>query len=134
MKIIDFEKKGNLVRFYLGDDDCENYTGDDWDDAPYEHNAGRVNDEYIKCYQDVAFPFEYEVMEPCDGEVLNSPWSKDDMKARRVPCIVAAKDVSSLRLFTFDRLAADDNAVKFHFGDEIIPTADTVIYRGRGDY
>ena len=31
MKIIDFDEKGNVVRFYLGDDNCEDYWGDDWD-------------------------------------------------------------------------------------------------------
>lgn len=45
MKIIDFERKGNLVRFYLGDDDLEEWYGDDWNDTPYEHNAGQVYDE-----------------------------------------------------------------------------------------
>lgn len=30
MKIIDFERKGNLVRFYLGDDDLVEWYGDDW--------------------------------------------------------------------------------------------------------
>ena len=29
MKIIDFDKKGNIVRFYLGIDSIENWYGDD---------------------------------------------------------------------------------------------------------
>lgn len=29
MKIIDFERKGNLVRFYLGDDDLAEWWGDE---------------------------------------------------------------------------------------------------------
>ena len=29
MKIIDFEKKGNVVRFYLGDNDLKEWYGDD---------------------------------------------------------------------------------------------------------
>ena len=44
MKIIDFEIKGNQVKFYLGSDNCDNYWGDDWDDKPYEHNAGEPYD------------------------------------------------------------------------------------------
>ena len=47
MKIIDFDKKGNVVRFYLGKDDLNDYWGDDWNDVPYEHNAGTVYDEFI---------------------------------------------------------------------------------------
>ena len=66
MKIIDFEKKGNLVRFWLGTDDCSDYWGDDWDDAPYEHNAGYVYSEYVTGYIDYVFPFETLVLEPCD--------------------------------------------------------------------
>ena len=78
MKIIDFEKKGNIVRFYLGEKtedwgwtnpEYKDYTGetpswlkpkdtyygDDWDDAPYEHNAGQVYEEFIKGQKDIAF-------------------------------------------------------------------------------
>ena len=40
MKIIDFAKKGNVVRFFLGKDDLKEWWGDDWDDCPYEHKYG----------------------------------------------------------------------------------------------
>ena len=53
--IIDFERKGNVVRFYIGDTNA-NYHGDDWNDRPYEHNAGTVYDRYIDHYVDIAFP------------------------------------------------------------------------------
>lgn len=90
MKIIDFEKKGNLVRFYLGGDNCNDYWGDDWNDAPYEHNAGTVYDRYVKEYIDVCFPFDSLVFEPqddwrCDN---NSHYCKEDMKKNKVPCII----------------------------------------------
>lgn len=87
MKIIDFERKGNLVRFYLGDDDLVEWYGDDWDDTPYEYNAERVYDEYIKGYCDMMFPFDDLVLEPCCG-TCNSGWCKDDMVAQKVPCII----------------------------------------------
>ena len=41
MKIVDFKKEGNIVRFYLGET-INGIYGDDWDDTPYEHNAGEV--------------------------------------------------------------------------------------------
>ena len=44
MKILDFELKGNVIKFYLGN--CNDWWGDDWDDRPYEHNAGKVYDQY----------------------------------------------------------------------------------------
>ena len=101
MKIIDFERKGNVVRFYLGKDDLEDWHGDDWDDAPYEYNAGRVYDEFISGHIDIAFPYSADVLEPRDG-CVNSPFCKDDMKARRVPCIIVVPEDMEL----------DDDALK----------------------
>lgn len=121
MKIIDFNKKGNLVRFYLGDDDCDDYYGDDWNDTPYEHNAGMIYDEFVKDYVDVVFPFDYVVNEPCEDwrNQGNSPWCKDDMRDRKVPCIVASEPADDEWLgddeFSY-RLARDDS-VKIYFGD-----------------
>ena len=81
MEIIDFEQKGNVIRFYLGKNGKQ--WGDDWDDIPYEHNAGRVYDEFIKGYCDVAVDFDYEVLEACDG-YDNSPYSKEVMTKRKI--------------------------------------------------
>lgn len=117
-KIIDFEKKGNVVRFYLGKDDCKNYGGDDWNDKPYEHNAGKVYDEYIVGHRDIAFPFDYSVAEPCDSMELNSLWCKDDMKARKVPCIVVLEEPDAWDN-DFDRINADSRAIRYYFGDKM---------------
>jgi hypothetical protein len=120
MKIIDWERKGNVVRFYLGDDDCKDYRGDDWNDAPYEHNAGRVYDEFIKGHADINIPFDYEVYEPADG-CANSPYCKNDMRERKVPCIVVAKteDVGSDWNYGFNKAVANPNTRKYYFGDKI---------------
>ena len=91
MKIIDFKKKGNVVRFYLGEETpdwgwtrsdytrngttpdwlkpSDRYYGDDWDDRPYEHNAGQVYEEFIKGYKDVAFDFDDLVLENLQTEL-----------------------------------------------------------------
>lgn len=87
MKVIDFSRKGNVVRFYLGADDLEDYYGDDWDDAPYDCNAGEVYERYVSAYIDVSFPFDSAVLEPCNG-VHNCCYAKDDMKDGIVPCII----------------------------------------------
>lgn len=76
MKIIDYELKGNVVRFYLGKSTLTNYYGDDWDDAPYDSNAGCVYSEYIAGTADIAFPFDALVLEPCTGE-FNCSHTKD---------------------------------------------------------
>lgn len=57
MQIIDFEKIGNVVRFYLGNNGEQ--WGDDWDDAPYDFNAGAVYDQYVQGTKDIAFPPEW---------------------------------------------------------------------------
>lgn len=85
LEIIDFERKGNVIRFYLGKNGGQ--WGDDWNDRPYECNAGIVYNEYVTAYVDVAISFDCLVLEPCDG-VLNSQYSKEDMIERKVPCIV----------------------------------------------
>lgn len=143
MKIIDFERKGNLVRFYLGEQtenwgwtnpDYKDYTGktpdwlkpsdryygDDWDDHPYEHNAGTVYGEFIKGHRDIAFDFDDLVLEPCDGE-WNSPWCKDDMTARKVPCIIVVpKELNEHDWSTdFKYWVAHDAVKKYYFGDEL---------------
>ena len=142
MKIIDFEKKGNVVRFYLGEKTedwgwtnpdylhngkkpdwlkpCESPYGDDWNDHPYEHNAGTVYGEFIKGHKDIAFDFDDLVLEPCDGE-WNSPWCKDDMTARNVPCIIVVpKEVVGESWNTdFRYWVANDNIKKYYFGDEL---------------
>lgn len=122
MKIIDFERKGNLVRFYLGDDNLTEWYGDDWDDTPYECNAGEVYDEYVKGYRDVVFPFEDLVLEPSSG-TCNSGWCKDDMRGRRVPCIihVPEKVYDYSWNDSFDRWIGSADVHKYYFGDQMEP-------------
>lgn len=134
MKAIDFEKKGNLVRFYLGDDDCNDYWGDDWDDRPYEHNAGRIYEEYVKGYRDIVFPFNYTVLEPQEDWHYegNSPWSKEDMKNRRVSCIVALEDAKEYYFDPdeiFEEVLANDRTIRFYFGDSMEPSEIIEYYK-----
>ena len=122
MQIIDIEKKVNVVRFYLGENGKQ--WGDDWDDAPYEHNAGEVYGEYVNATKDIAFPYDYIVLEPCDG-VSNSRYSKQDMIKRKVPCLVIVPDElykdDYFLSYTFDFWVAVDGVIKYYFGDEIEP-------------
>lgn len=128
MKIIDFRKKGNVVRFYLGADDCDDYWGDDWNDRPYESNAEKVNYKYIVGHRDIAFPIEYAVLEPCDGHV-NSPYTKEDMKKRRIPCIIAINDPTNWWEDEFDKNIGKDNTIKFYFGDKMSPSESLSVFK-----
>ena len=102
MKIIDFIKYGNGFGLYLGADDCNDYWGDDWNDAPYEHNAGQVYQRYRQGYVEFAFPLKYDICEACYG-YFNSPFSKEDMKNRKVPCLTISTEPE----------------IKIYFGDNI---------------
>ena len=84
-QVIDVETKGNVIRFYIGENGKQ--WGDDWNDAPYEHNAGTVYSEYVERTVDVAIPFDYFVSEP-GQDSLNSEWCKQDMIDRKVHCVL----------------------------------------------
>lgn len=86
-KIIDWERKGNIVRFYLGKDKLERWWGDDWNDEPYEHNAGRVYEEFISGHKDIVIDFDDIVYEPSDFS-MNSEYCKDDFRDRKVPFLI----------------------------------------------
>lgn len=120
MKIIDFKKKGNVVRFYLGKDSLKEWWGDDWDDAPYEYNAGQVCDEFVAGHSDVFFNFDNLVLEPSDG-TNDSGYSKQDMVDRKVPClIVVPKELADDSWYSdFQHWVGAAGIKKYYFGDEI---------------
>lgn len=62
----------------------ENVSGDDWDDAPYEHNAGLPIGE-------VATVFVYNVYTPSYGYV-NSRYTVEDINQRVVPWLTDDND------------------------------------------
>lgn len=145
MKIIDFKIKGKVVRFYLGEKTedwgwtnknykdyhgktpdwlkpSDTFYGDDWNDKPYEHNAERVYDEFIKGHKDIAFDFDDVVLQPCDGE-RNSNWSKNDMVNRLVPCVIVVpgsylreNKLDDWNITSFKDAIGIDGIKKFYFG------------------
>lgn len=146
MKIIDFSRKGNLIRFYLGEYDEEwgwvnkeykdgsgnrprwlkpvhTYEGDNWDKLPYEIYAGRVYDEYIKGYKDIIVPFDDLVIEPCQA-IDQYKWTKEELRDRMVPCIIIVKkeyidDDLEYVMPNFALALEDTRTTKYYFGDEL---------------
>ena len=59
LKICWIKNKGNYIRFYFTTQD--DYWGDDWNDAPWEDNAGDVYSEFVEYFVDVIVPFNYKV-------------------------------------------------------------------------
>lgn len=141
MKVIDFEKKGNVLRLYLGADNCNEYWGDDWNDRPYEHNAGTVYSEYVTGTVDIAMDFDGGFCEPADdwSYGYNSPYCKDDFKKGRAPCILVvpsyiAKDYWDIREYA--RIVGDKNIMKIYynqpyndeFKSDLVVNGCTIIY------
>ena len=91
MFLIDFEKAGNVVKLYFGEN--KDYWGDDWDDRPYECNAGTVSQRFVNDIAEVAFTTLYTVIEPADDWHYNhgSPYTKEDMKKEKCPCLIILK-------------------------------------------
>lgn len=90
LKVIDWDKRGNVVRFFLGKKELNDWWGDDWNDSPYEHNAGNVYNEFIEGYIDMAWDLDVVVAEPSDG-CYSSSYCKDDFKYRNIPIIAIHK-------------------------------------------
>lgn len=123
MKIIDYDKKGNVIRFYLGENKGEwgedDYWGDDWDDRGC---TDRVYKEFIKGWIDVAFTYDYYVLDAINDWTWNndSPFSKKDLKNRKSPCIIVYQaEPDEYVSGEFAQHALDANAIKFYFNDPV---------------
>ena len=120
--IIDCQKKGNVVRFYLGND--PEYCGNGWGKYPYEDNAEPVRKEYILGYKDISFPFNASVLEPSDRHRGESLYCRNDFKNGIVPCIIVADPIKAGDKWSdgdFDRVLGYKNVEKYYFGDYMVP-------------
>ena len=128
MKIIDFERRGNVVRFYLGKDTLSDFGGDGWNKIPYER-AEMVEQDYISGVADIAFPFDAFVLEPKCGEEASS-YSKEDMKRGIVPCIIVvpATVANGSCNTRFSYWSNSKGVLKFYFADRMEPTHGSSLY------
>lgn len=121
IKIIDWETKGNLVRLYLGNDDLEKWWGDDWNDAPWDCNAGPVYEQYVVGIKDVVFSFDYLVLEPVYNYDSTVQYSKEDLMKKHAPFLIIVPPCVRKESYmdSFDYWVGDDNVYKFYLGDPI---------------
>lgn len=136
-QIIDWERKGNAVRFYLGEKTegwnwtnpdqqetkdlygCDKrlfeesildgaFHGHGWDKAPYELKAGPVHSRFVYGVKDVAFGLDDVVLEPSDGaSTAGSGHSKDDFRDGGKPIIIAIAPEAIAPLGFESRAAAE---------------------------
>lgn len=132
LKIIDFHKKGNVVRFYLGEEDLTDYWGDDWNDRPYDCNAGTIYDQYVSGHVDIAFPFDYMVLEPCDTFADYCNCSKEDMMNRNTPCIIVVPPKmlgNSWDDDNYSHWVGSDKVIRFYFEDKLnVPSGEIILW------
>lgn len=63
-RIIDRRRRHGLIRLYLAGRPDPGYMGDDWDDSPYERNAGPVCQDFVDATPTLAVPWGLAAVEP----------------------------------------------------------------------
>ena len=116
-KILDFECFGNIVKLYLGET-VNGIYGDDWNDIPYEHNAGTVYDKFYTDTVEISFPLSTQVYEPCFG-YDNSPYCKNDFLFRKVPFLLFGQLNDAWKYSDFEYLLENVPTLnKLYIGDD----------------
>lgn len=80
---------GDYVNLYFTSKELEDQWGDDWDDVPYEHNAGRP---YTPCWHNERGSSKY----PCDCEICQREWNEDGTPKWEVYTLAVKSDVIKL--------------------------------------
>jgi hypothetical protein len=99
--------------------------GDDWNDVPYEHNAGNPytpipgRDEE-GAWQIVKVAFEGDFREPCDGH-LNSPYSVKQINTGAVPWLRSWDDPPAIQIWAGMPLSEFMRTVEAEGGTVYLP-------------
>ena len=85
-------------------------------------DPGIVYERFVIDTLDLAIPFDSLVIEPCNG-VVNCGYSKEDMKVRRVPCLlIVPASVTEGKEWVgedFQYWIGNAQAFRIYFGDDI---------------
>lgn len=75
---------------YFTTQDLDKQTGDDWNDAPYEHNAGTPYEPYghAKDWEIIKVAYDGALETPADIAGMNSRYSVDQINAGQVAWLV----------------------------------------------
>ena len=89
---------------YFTSQELSDQTGDDWNDAPYEHNAGEPYSPYRddEDWEILKVAFDGGFIQP-HGMHTNSPWSVDQINRGHVPWLRTWTDSDCLYAGAFYR-------------------------------
>lgn len=117
----------------------ESAYGDDWDDTPYEHNAGIVYGKYVDYELVIRIAYETAFLFPCDG-ADNSMWRREDMRDGTVPLFVMLDEETNAVYakdwrfddFPYAFAIGLRDAHRFYFGDALGDVLDVLDKCGAG--
>jgi len=75
---------------YFTTQNLKDQWGDDWNDAPYEHNAGEPYGDRDGRWKIIKVAFEGDFDSPCSA-VANSRWSVEDINRGNVPWLETSR-------------------------------------------
>ena len=91
LKLVDIEVFEDYAILYLGKSDMNDYYGDDWNDAPYDCNAGLVYPEFIEKIITVKMPEDLYI-ESFEGYFdVNMRITRNDQKWGIYPVAILEK-------------------------------------------
>lgn len=123
LEIIDIIDRGNLLEIKLGKNKTQ--WGDDWDDTPYEYNAGEVYDKYVSQTAIGYYDTSYKVITYAKYHVGdNSDMSMADFVDRQNPMFYVINQNEPWK--TVDKIYLGDT-LSDHKLLKIIETKDGVI-------
>lgn len=78
---------------YFTTQNLSDQWGDNWGDAPYEHNAGKpYESDHEGDWEIIKVPFECDLYTPCDYfNCSNTPFSVRDINKGIVPWLISPK-------------------------------------------
>lgn len=117
LKIIDFEVHGSQLVLYLGKPETKEYWGDDWDDTPYEHNAGTVYERFVEDIITLNLDIEDYVKEPASF-TINSRFCKEDFQRGEYPFAVIITE-PEYSFNNFHDMIHQPNAIVLYFNDPV---------------
>ena len=122
-KIIDFQRKGNVIRFYLGKkianwgwtkpgygEPSDTVYGSNWDVAPYRQGNAVVDPQFVYGHYDIYVPFDFVVAEPSD-------YSDENGRVRISKNALVNREMPAIEIYD-DRMCYD-TLCEFYIGDEL---------------